>query len=382
MDALATLRVSKKVGILIGANLSIFGSGLVQNAYFIYMCLSKLGISCEFLTIDENPKPFDYKDIPLKTLKIGSQDFDIKEYHTILTVSTGLNKEEFELCKANKVSVVSFICGNQFMHDIETFVMGDVANRNTFIGKGSYSDELWIIPCYKFALTYFETIRDKPAFIVPHLWSPCILEDVVKTKLNRDVGLLNYSIKHDTKKLSLLIAEPNISLFKNSWLPVVAAEHLHMKNPNLFDFVYAFNWPENKHAYKMADSLKLGAKLRRFKRLPMADLMTHFNSQPSMPIFVSYQINNSLNYLYYECLYFGFPLVHNSPDLEGCGYYYPENDLAKCAEMILYAQKHHHKNLDTYMAKGRKYLERVDPLNAAVASTWRQFIDSLLIKHV
>jgi len=376
MDAIAILRTSKRVGILISSGLSIFSSGLIQNAYFIYQCLSGLGIECDFLTIDENPKPFDYKNIPLKVLG----KVDIKEYHTILTVSTGLTKEEYELFVSNKVSVVSFICGNQFMHDIESFVMNDTKGKNTFVGKGSYSDELWIIPCYKFALAYFETIRGKPAFIVPHLWSPCILEDIVRT--TKDVGLLNYSIKHDTSKLTLLIAEPNIALFKNSWLPIVAAEYLHVKNPDLLEFVYAFNWPENPHSYKMADSLTLGAKLRRFKRLAMAELMTHFNSANSMPIFVSYQINNSLNYLYYECLYFGFPLVHNSPDLEGCGYYYPENDLAKCAEMILYAQKHHHKNLSDYLAKGRKYLERVDPLNSSVSTTWKQLIDSVLVKHV
>ena len=378
MDALTTLRTSKRVGILISSGLHIFSSGLVQNAYFIYQCLSELGIGCDFLTVDENPKPFDYKNIPLKVLS----KVDMKEYHTILTVSTGLTKEEYELCVSNKISVISFICGNQFMHDVESFVMSGSTCKNTFIGKGSYSDELWIIPCYKFALAYFETIRGKPAFIVPHLWSPCILEDVVRTKLNKEAGLLQYSIKHNTSKLTLLIAEPNIALFKNSWLPVVAAEYLHMKNPELFEFVYAFNWPENPHSYKMGDSLTLGAKLRKFKRLAMAELMTHFNSASSMPIFISYQINNSLNYLYYECLYFGFPLVHNSPDLEGCGYYYPENDLAKCAEMILYAQKHHHKNLSEYVAKGRKYLERVDPLNSGVANTWKQLIDSVLVKHV
>jgi hypothetical protein len=382
MDALTTLRLSKKVGILIKSNLSIFSSGLIQNAYFIHQCLLGIGIGSDFLTIDENPVPFDYKNIPLKTLKLNSPDFTISDYHTILTVSTGLTKEEYELCKANKVSVVSFICGNQFMHDIENFVMGDNGNRNTFIGKGSYSEELWLIPCYKFSLAYYETIRDKPAFIVPHLWSPCIVEDVVKIKLNKSISDLKYSIKHNTKKLTLLIAEPNISLFKNSWLPVVAAEYLHMKNNDLLDQVYAFNWPENKHSYKMADSLTLGSKLRRFSRLPMADILTFFNAEHSMPIFVSHQINNALNYLYYECLYFGFPLVHNSPDLEGCGYYYPENDLGKCAEMILYAQKHHHKNLEDYIAKGRKYLERVDPMNSSVAATWRQAIDSLLVKHV
>jgi hypothetical protein len=376
------LRRTKKVGILIASNLHIFSSGLIQNAYFIYQCLSAQGISCDFLTVDTNPQPFDYKSIPLKILNLSSADFSIKEYHTLITVSTGLTKNEYDACKSNKISVVSFICGNQYMHDIETFVLGDPKNRNTFIGKGSFSDELWVIPCYAFALSYLETIRDKPAFIVPHLWSPCILEDTVKTKMNKDPSLLQYSIKHDTQKLSLLILEPNISLFKNAWFPIVAAEHLHVKYPNLLEYVYAFNWPKHEHSDKMAESLALGAKLRRFQRLPMYEIMAHFNSLPSMPIVVSYQINNSLNYLYYECLYFGWPLVHNSPDLEGCGYYYPENDLAKCAEMIQYAQKHHHKNLAEYVAKGRKYLERVDPLNLIVANTWKQNIDSLLVKHV
>jgi hypothetical protein len=372
MDTLTVLRHSKKVGILIAPNLHIFSSGLIQNAYFIYQCVSGLNIPCEFLTVEDDVKPFGYKNIPLKKLP---QDFS--EYHIIITVSTGLTKEEYDRCRVNKVSVVNFICGNQFMHDIETFVLGDAKGRGAFIGKNSFSDELWVIPCYKFTLTYFETIRNKTAFIVPHLWSPCILEDSAKNKT-----MLPYSIQHDTKKLNLLIAEPNISLFKNAWLPIVSAEYLHIKNPSLIEQVFAFNWPDNQHAYKMSDSLQLGAKLRRFSRQPMSEVMPHFNAQTAMPIFVSYQINNSLNYLYYECLYFGYPLVHNSPELEGCGYYYPENDVAKCAEAILYAQKHHHKHLADYIVKGRKYLERVDPLNGHVANTWKQYIDSMLIKHV
>jgi len=383
MDSLNELRRTKKVGILIKSNLTIFSSGMIQNAYFIYQCLSAQGLSCDFLTVDENPKPFDYKEIPLKTLNFKSPTFSILEYHTLITVSTGLSKEEYELCKSNKVSVISYICGNQYMHDIETFVLGDAGNRNAFVGRtDSFSDELWTIPCYTFALSYLEIIRDKPAFIVPHLWSPCILEDGVKVKLNKDPSLLQYSIKHDTQKLTLLVLEPNISLFKNAWFPIVAAENLHIRNPTLLEYVYAFNWPKHEHANKMADSLTLGGKLRRFQRLSIDEIMLHFNSLPSMPIVVSYQINTSLNYLYYECLYFGWPLVHNSPDLEGCGYYYPENDLAKCVDMIQYAQKHHHKNLVEYVAKGRKYLERVDPLNLMVATSWKQSIDSLLLKHV
>ena len=42
----------------------------------------------------------------------------------------------------------------------------------TYLGGITYVDEQWVIPSYEFALTYLELICKKPAFIVPHLWSP------------------------------------------------------------------------------------------------------------------------------------------------------------------------------------------------------------------
>jgi hypothetical protein len=89
-----------------------------------------------------------------------------------------------------------------------------------------------------------------------------------------------------------------------------------------------------------------------------------------------------LNYLYYEILYFGYPLVHNSPDLDGCGYYYPEHNLSKCVEQILLAYKSHNKNALTYIDKSREYLKRVDPLDPDVCKRWDQMFNSVIAKNI
>ena len=73
--------------------------------------------------------------------------------------------------------------------------------------------------------------------------------------------------------------------------------------------------------------------------------------------------------MYYEVLYFGYTLVHNSLDLGRCGYYYPEHNLKQCCEQIMYAYKNHNKHLDKYIEKSRNYLKRVDPYNPDVCKT-------------
>ena len=44
---------------------------------------------------------------------------------------------------------------------------------------------------------------------------------------------------------------------------------------------------------------------------------------------VTHQTLNELTNLYFETLYLGLPLIHNSPMLEDYGYYYNDFDLEK-----------------------------------------------------
>jgi hypothetical protein len=77
-------------------------------------------------------------------------------------------------------------------------------------------------------------------------------------------------------------------------------------------------------------------------------------------------------------LYYGYPLIHNSSELDGCGYYYPEYDLTKCVDNILKAQKHHDKDVEVLKAKAKQYLERVNPLNTDVG----KMVNGLLVSAV
>jgi hypothetical protein len=377
------VKKTKKIGLLIHSGASMFSNGIVQNAYFMYQCFNSLGMKCELLAHDDEPSPLDYKKIPLRRFSTNPLYFDPSEYHTIITITRGMDKDTHALLKSHNVAVVGFVCGNNLMHDMEDFVRGNRDNASTFIGKGSVVDELWVIPSYHHSLDYLEIIRGKPAFIVPHLWSPEICRTFAADKFKKtEVDLLYNIAKHTNKKIDIVIMEPNFALFKTAWIPIVASERLHLDYPELVGEVFAFNFPESNHAWGMADNFTLGKKLRRFKRLSMPEILSYFNDRNTIPIFVSHQIQNSLNYLYYELLYYGYPLVHNSPDLDGCGYFYPENNIKACVAGILDAYKNHSKHVLTHRENALKYLERVDPLHPSVGKKWEQMINSVLVKNI
>jgi hypothetical protein len=384
MSIIKEIRSTKYVGIVIHDKANLYSNGITQNAYFIYQCLEHLGMKCMFLCPDANPSKFEYRDIPLKQISLNPLEFDPSEFHTIITVTRGVTKDEYHMFKKANVFVVAFTCGNTLMHHMEDFVRGPLhKSTTTYIGKNSLCDEIWVIPSYAHSLEYISLTRAKPAYIVPHLWSPqFISETVVRFNKKTKEDLVYDYAKHTGTKIDILIVEPNVALFKNAWIPIMAAEKLHTMRPDLIENVYVFNFPEHTNSYNMIDNLSVGSKIRKFKRLPMPDIMTHFNDKRTFPVFLCHHILNSLNYVYYEALYYGWTLVHNSDDLDGCGYYYPENDLTACANAILNAYDNHNKNVELYTEKAREYLKRVDPLDPEVGKIWNGLINCGISKTI
>jgi len=382
-ETVAVLKKDKKVGIVIHDKASLFSNGIIQNAYFLHQCLESVGYSCQLLCPEENPGPFEHRSLAVKQIVLDERVFNPAEYHTIITVTRRISVELYALLKRNKVGVISLVCGNNYMYDQEEFLRGMKEGVTTYMGESRAIDEQWLIPCYHHSVEYIEMIRKKPAFIVPHLWSPEIIRHYAPLSIKQPESSLYYNIeKRKSAKINIIILEPNTHIFKTAWMPIVASEKLYMDHPELVEFVYAFNFPSNEHAYRMADGLTLGSKLRKFVRKPIAEILYTFNNQfDCMPIFVSHQVLNSLNYLYYELLHFGFPLVHNSPDLDGCGYFFPGNNITKCVEQILYAHKHHDKNVESYKEKANDYLQRVNPLGPATQRTFDQLVTASIVKN-
>jgi hypothetical protein len=369
--------MSKKIGIVIHSGAALFSNGITQNAYFLYMCLEHCGYTCKLLCNESNPVPFQHDSLPLQQIVCDNISlFDPTEFKLIITVTRSISREQYEMFHSNHIRVIGLVCGNHYMQDQEYFIHG--SSSHTFSGKATTVDELWTIPCYKHSHTYLETIRKVPVFAVPHLWHPCILEQRTVRLSKVPAERLNYDLSaHTGDKLNIIIMEPNLALFKNAWTPIVACEYLHLKYPELINNVYIFNFPD--HALSMAKTLSLGSKLQLFRRKEMDEILIYFNSQPHIPIFLSHQTLNELNYLYYELLYFGYPLVHNSRMLETCGYYYDENNIERCADSILQAWKHHSKHTYTYKTTANRFLEQVNPLDSDVCRLWNEKIKSVLL---
>jgi hypothetical protein len=371
--------MTKKIGIVIHANAMLFSNGITQNAYFLYQCLTHCGYICQFLCHEANPAPFQYEKIPLQQIVCNNPlIFNPDDFSLILTVSRNISKEQYTMFREKRIRVIGIVCGNHFMQDQETFLFS--RNSGSFYGKEDACDELWTIPCYKHSHVYLQTLRKVPVYAIPHLWHPCILQKRALHLSKAAESDMMYTItKHPGKQIDIVIMEPNISLFKNAWLPIIACEYLHMNYPELINNVYVFNYPDNSCSYPMIQTLSLGSKLRPFKRLEMDEVIVYFANQSNVPIFLSYQVNNALNYLYYELLYYGYPLVHNSDMMDGCGYYYKNADIEMCANSILYAFKHHNKSLLKYKSDGMAYLERVNPFNADVCTQIQEKIKSVLV---
>jgi hypothetical protein len=379
------LRKTKKVGLLIHSGSHLFSSGIIQNAYFNYQCLEKLGLKPEFLCFDDDPKQFGYKDLQIKKIIFNDEEkFNPSDYFLLMTVTRTIGKETYDFFKNAGASICSFICGNCIMFDQEDFCRGS-RGQGTFINSSCKSDELWIIPSFWSSHEYLETIRRTPAKIIPHFWSSEIIKEFTPKIYKKPESDLFYDMKkHNGKKINILILESNMALLKNAWVPMVACEKLHQQYPDLIEHVYVFNYPKEELAWYMGDSLTLDKdkKLRRFCRLSLPEILLHFNSLDAMPIFLSYQVHNTLNYLYYEMLYYNYPLVHNSPDLDKSGYYYPEFNIGKCTEQIMNAAISFHDDYEKHKIINKKYLKRVDPLDDNNGKIINKLINELVTKNV
>jgi len=373
LSRIETIRKEKKVGLLIHNKVHLYSNGMFQNAFFLVRCFEHIGLSAQLLCLEPDPAPLQNTGLCLKQMCSDTSIFNPSDYHTIVTCSRGIPMEIFTLLKEHKVHIVAFLCGNNVMIDMDEFVHGPFGTSSGFIGKGHLTDEVWTIPNNKNSLNYISLLRGVSSFVVPHLWSP---EIILKSDTESNL-LYNYT-KHNPKKVNIIITEPNIALLKNGWIPIMAAEWLNKHHPDLIESVYVFNFP--KHGHGMLQEIDIKTKVKKFARLAMPEILIYFNQQTPLPIFVAHQFKNPLNYSYYEAFHFGYPLVHNSSELEGNGYMYNEEDIVECANQIVYVANYHNKIVNTYIEKGRAYLKKIDPENKDVGAIYSQLINEGICK--
>lgn len=192
-------------------------------------------------------------------------------------------------------------------------------SRPTALYATTGYDEVWTIPSFNRSLDYHSMILKAPGKVAPYVYSSYFYDGSAKV-LERS-GYTNRGLNK-----TLATFEPNINFVKTALMPMLFAEEYYKKYPESMERIIVTN----------AKDLALNSK--EFVRLSstlsiVQDHKAWFEGRYKFPWFMSeygdvvlsHQVLNELNFLYLDALHGHYPLVHNSPFMKECGYYYEEN---------------------------------------------------------
>ena len=364
----------KRIGILVRQQ-NYYTNGCGQNCIFMKHSLESLGYWVDLLVDYESDKPDKVSDaIPYSYTKISYVNF--ADYNIVIFGSKLPSASENDRMKKagvrrivfNPTNVMDALHNEHFLYKCResTLPVQEMTYKDI-------ADEVWIIDSHKdTTLTYIEVINKNkiPVHAVPHIWSPLFLND-------KD-GTMSTNKPSSRKQLDIVIMEPNLGYCKSGWLPLVICEKLCLEQPELIHQVFLFGAPSHPTAVGMMESLDLWKlkKLRIMGRIPITNILSFFSNADQhgdyMTVFLSHQINIPLNYAYFDALYTGFPLIHNSKSLkeEGLGYYYDGID--EGANTIIKASDTF--EIEESMQRSRKILEERNPYNETCVSEFRKIL--------
>lgn len=354
------------VGLKVGVSLyiregqqSLWENGIFQNCYFLVELLKcSAAISQVFIV---NGGPGDPSSAGDFLAQAPAPVISLSEAHDMLDViielSAQLDPEWGKSFVGKSGRIIGMHVANDYIIDAERMVFGlDPGFRMTAVPY----HEIWTLPSFeKTCADYYRVGLRAPVRVMPHLWGAVLLERALAAK---EEGR-RFEYRPGRARWRLAILEPNICSVKTCHLPMLLSDVAHRNDPKIIEYVRVYNTLRLKEhrdfvAYaRSLDIVKQG--LATFEgRYPIFDIM----GQDSDAI-ISHHWENAQNYLYYEALYGGFPLIHNSNLLGDCGYIYRSFDPEDGALALLQAFAEHDRHLDKYRADANRFLATLAPNN-------------------
>jgi hypothetical protein len=331
---------------------SIWNNGAEQNCAFLWMLLRAAGYRA--LAVNggdgEVPSPL------LSKLGIEFVRFaDVaSEVDLLIEGGAQVSAEHVASVRARGGRAVAYKFGNAFVIDSERAIH---AKASGSIFNGSCFDAVWTTPQHmRTCASYWETCYRAPVRVVPHIWEPTFVDAAVAEMPEG----MTFGYQPGTDKRRISVFEPNINIVKTCVVPMLAIEQAYRRTPALVGDVYITNAIELKeHEFfrSFAGNLDIvRAGLTSFE----ARYNTPFFLAKFTDVVVSHQWENALNYAYYDALYGGYPLVHNSDMLpDGVGYRYSGFDAADAGTLLSAVLATHDANAAAYRARADAFLTTV-----------------------
>lgn len=350
MSARRKLRVGVTLHLRDGQQ-SIWENGIFQNCAFLVQLLNRSPAVKRAVLVNDGgvnivPDTMMLRDTGLAVVGLAEA---LQTLDVVIEMSALLPEEWVAQFRARGGRYAWMRVGNDYVIDIERSMFDKPAG--SLVSAKKY-DAVWTLPQYRGIQDYFQLTARAPVRIVPHLWTPYFLERAAAA-LPAEAP---FAYRPARPRWRVCCFEPNVCMVKTGWVPMLAVEEAYRARPGIFESFRVTNtahFKDNVQFAHFARSLDIVTHgVATFEpRFPTFEFMARFGD-----CIVSHQWENAQNYLYYEALYGAYPLVHNSPLLKDCGYYYPEFDCAAGGRAILDAFGRHDRELADYKARGRQLI--------------------------
>lgn len=355
---------------------SIFANGAIQNIIFLYQILEKIPEVTKISLVYLGNRTTPHKNLKLDGLAIDYIHLDhvIDQLDLLIEGTVMIDPEHADRVHKNNGKVVSYRMGNDFIMEMEAFLFNKEFGRHF---NGTKFDEVWTIPQHeKTCKSYFGIMNRCPVKILPHIWNPYFFEKSIQ-ELKQDNIHFGYKPSTSAKRISNF--EPNSNIVKTCYIPILICEKLYREHKELIQHVYLCNTYDKRdrttfHNFIGRTDLVKDNVMTVESRYLISDFLSRYTD-----IVISHQWENPLNYAYYEALYGGYPLIHNSKMLP-VGYYYDEFDAEQGAEVLLDVIKNHDKRLSQYKVDADNFLKTLSIDDPANLKAHAEAVNSLMAR--
>jgi hypothetical protein len=371
---------------------SIWSAGSTQNCVFLVAALRACPSVGRVYLINGGdavtpPAAYMLAGLDIEIVRIGDV---IDQLDVLIECGSQVSPENVAKVRARDGRAVAYRFGNNAILDTERMLRGPLArqlgdilapaalNALSPILKakdggpmlsGAVFDAVWTIPQHdRTCRSYFEMTLRAPVNVVPHIWEPTFVDAAV-AEFSKDPATagLSFGYQPGRRAKRISIFEPNLNIIKNCVFALLVAEAGFRRRPDLFEHVWCTN-SLDLIKLRMFESFVWSLDLQRTKKADGTTPHVTFDGRYNLPfwlakstdVVLAWQWQNGLNYAYYDALYGGYPLVHNSDLLpDGVGYRYDGFDANDGGAVLLAALMTHDARADEYRADADAFLATV-----------------------
>jgi hypothetical protein len=355
------LRVGVTLALRDGAQ-SIWENGIFQNCAFLVQSLLRSPAVAQAALLVNRPQVGQVSEGLLlhdSGLRLMGLDEAMQALDVVIEMSAQLDEAWALAFSRRGGRYVSMRVGNDYVIDVERALFG---LPPAGLCSSRHYDAVWTLPQYVESCSdYFGITARAPVRELPHLWSPMFLQRGI-TRLAPGV---RFGFQPGRARWRLCCFEPNMCMVKTGLVALLGCELAYRAQPARVDAVHMCNMramrehPGFGEFVERLDLVRDGVAGFE-ERYPTCEFMAALGD-----CVISHQWENEQNYLHYELLHGGYPLVHNSTRLRGVGYPYEGFDCEAAARAVLHAMQVHDEDLASYRAAAASLLRTLHPEHPA-----------------